>query len=84
MKCCANCEWSISPELEEEILEEQGYQEDDINRPHAGDCVIGMEHDENYYCSSHQYLQGIEENTIINNKRHSKKLLLINKKEVKK
>jgi len=51
MKCCANCEWSISPELEEESLEEQGYQEDDINRPHAGDCVIGMEHDKNYYCS---------------------------------
>lgn len=61
MKCCANCEWSISPELEDEIMEEQRYKEADPNRPHAGDCVILMNPDNNYYCESHQYIQGYEE-----------------------
>lgn len=61
MKCCANCEWNISPELEEEILREQRYDETDPNRPHAGDCCIGMKHNETYYCKYHQYLQGYEE-----------------------
>lgn len=72
MKCCANCEWSISPELEDEIMEEQGYKENDPNRPHAGDCVIGMKHDENYYCKSHQYIDGMEE--YENNNKIIKKL----------
>jgi len=71
MKCCSNCEWSISPELEDEIKEEQRYDENDPNRPHAGDCVIGMQHDKNYYCSSHQYIQGMEEeNSLLNENKH--------------
>lgn len=61
MKCCGNCEWSISPEIEKEILEEQCYDEDDVNRPHAGDCCIGMQHNESYYCDSHLYIEGTEE-----------------------
>ncbi|MBE6153030.1 MAG: hypothetical protein E7166_02215 [Firmicutes bacterium] len=68
MKCCSNCEWSISPELEDEIKEEQRYDENDLNRPHAGDCVIGMKPNKNYYCDSHQYIQGMEEENILNRK----------------
>lgn len=63
MKCCGNCEWSISPETEREILEEQCYDEDDVNRPRAGDCCIGMQHNGNYYCDSHLYIEGTEEYT---------------------
>ncbi len=83
MKCCANCEWSISPELEEEIMEEQRYEEDDPNRPRAGDCVIGLKHDENYYCSSHQYIQGYEEYDDININ-NNKNLNITKKKILKK
>ena len=61
MKCCANCEWCISPDLEEEIMQEQGYTQDDPNKPYAGECSIGMQHNGNYYCSSHTYLDGMEE-----------------------
>lgn len=61
MKCCANCEWSISPQLEDAILEEQSYDEDDPNRPHAGDCCIGMKPDKNYCCPEHLYIDGMEE-----------------------
>lgn len=55
MRCCANCEWSISPELEDEIMEEQRYEYDDSNRPIAGDCVLGNIHDKNFYCPSHTF-----------------------------
>lgn len=57
-KCCANCFWCFTPE-DEEYLE--GYSEDAPNRPKAGDCCIGQEHDNNYYCSSHSYIEGMEE-----------------------
>lgn len=62
MKCCANCEWSISPELEDEIMKEQGYDMNDLTRPKAGDCVLGMTYDKNYCCSKHIYIEGMEEN----------------------
>ncbi len=55
-RCCGNCEWSISPECEEEIMKENHYEEDDPNRPRAGDCCLGRDHDENYYCDSHEYI----------------------------
>ena len=54
-RCCGNCEWSISPENEEEIMKENHYEEDDPNRPRAGDCCLGREHNENYFCDSHEY-----------------------------
>lgn len=53
IECCANCVWIISPTDEEEILRENSeYKEDDPNRPQAGDCAIGEEHDKNYWCPS--------------------------------
>ena len=55
-RCCGNCEWSISPECEEEIMKENHYDENDPNRPRAGDCCLGREHDENYFCDSHEYI----------------------------
>ena len=55
-RCCGNCEWSISSECEEEIMKENHYEEDDPNRPRAGDCCLGIEHDENYCCDSHDYI----------------------------
>lgn len=60
-RCCGNCEWSISPQMEEQILIEQGYDEDDMTRPLAGDCCIGQVHDENYCCPHHLYIEGMEE-----------------------
>lgn len=60
-KCCGNCEWSISSKMEEDILHEQGYDYDDPTRPHAGDCCIGQEHDENFCCAHHLYIEGMEE-----------------------
>lgn len=57
-RCCGNCEWSISPECEEEIMKENHYEEDDPTRPRAGDCCLGVEHDGNYVCNHHEYLSG--------------------------
>ncbi len=60
-RCCANCEWNISPQLEEAILEEQScYKEDSFGQPMAGDCVLGEIHDENFYCPNHKYCSGVE------------------------
>ena len=61
-RCCGNCEWSISPECEEEIMKENHYDENDPNRPRAGDCCLGREHDENYFCDSHEYISSCLEN----------------------
>ena len=55
-RCCGNCEWSISPKLEEEIMKENHYEEDDPTRPRAGDCCLGMEHNGDYICINHEYL----------------------------
>lgn len=60
-RCCGNCEWSISPECEEEIMKENHYAEDDPTRPRAGDCCLGWEHDENYFCEHHEYISGLLE-----------------------
>lgn len=65
MRCCSNCEWSISPMLEKDIMEEQGYDENDLNRPHAGDCAIGSDHDGKFVCSSHLYCDGTEETILM-------------------
>lgn len=65
MRCCGNCEWSFSPEEEEAILEEMGYEEDDPTRPRAGDCAIGQTHDDNFYCPSHLYCDGTEETYLM-------------------
>ena len=58
MRCCGNCFWSFSPQDEEEL---DGYSEYDINKPKAGDCCIGQDHGENYCCSHHDYIDGMEE-----------------------
>lgn len=57
-RCCGNCEWSISPENEKDIMIENDYDEDDPTRPRAGDCCLGLEHDENYFCKHHTYISG--------------------------
>ena len=57
-RCCANCFWCFTQDDEIEL---EGYSEDDPNRPQAGDCCIGQEHDENYCCSEHSYIDGMEE-----------------------
>lgn len=55
-KCCANCEWHISPEDEEEIMKKEHYKEDDPNRPKAGDCSWGYNHNGKYVCDNHKYI----------------------------
>ena len=58
MRCCGNCFWCFTPDDEDNL---EGYSEYDQNKPKAGDCCIGQEHDENYCCSEHQYIDGLEE-----------------------
>ena len=66
MKCCSNCFWSFSP-CDEEYLE--GYAADDPNRPKAGDCVLGMEHDKNFYCEKYSSIdEEIDDNELIRDK----------------
>ena len=68
-RCCGNCEWSISPENEHDIMIENSYDEDDPTRPKAGDCCLGMEHNEDYVCKHHEYLSGgLETYTFFDNK----------------
>ena len=57
-RCCGNCEWSISPECEEEIMKENHYEEDDPTRPRAGDCCLGIEHNGCFACEHHEYISG--------------------------
>lgn len=57
-RCCGNCEWSISPDNEHDIMIENSYEEDDPTRPRAGDCCLGIEHNCDYVCSNHEYLSG--------------------------
>ena len=52
-KCCANCIWCFTEDDEMDI---EGYQENDPNKPQAGDCVIGMDHGKNFVCEKHDYL----------------------------
>lgn len=64
-RTCSNCEWCISPEMEENIIEEQGYDIDDPSRPVAGDCCLGKKGKDKSIttCSSHCYIYGMEEFT---------------------
>lgn len=69
MKCCANCEWSISPLDEENIMEEQNYKENDPDKPNAGDCIWGHDHGKNFVCKNHTYLKnGIETSIFYDDK----------------
>lgn len=64
-KVCANCDWSISPELEDDIMEEQGYNEFD-DYPCAGTCCLGRKKD-NLTCDLHYCESGIMSLRKINN-----------------
>lgn len=59
MKCCANCGWSISPTDEEEMLKEIEYNEEDIFRPKAGDCCLGIPHNGNFVCKEHLFSENM-------------------------
>jgi len=67
-RCCGNCEWSISPENEEEIMRDNHYEKDDPTRPRAGDCCLGIEHNGNYVCDNHEYTGGFEIETFYDEK----------------
>lgn len=55
-RCCGNCDWSISPDNEEDIMNENDYEEDDPTRPRAGDCCLGINHNGSYVCPHHEYI----------------------------
>lgn len=65
MRYCGNCEWCIKPEQEDEIKKEQGYEDTDLNIPLAGDCSIGMTHNNNYYCKEHTYIEGLSKAYVL-------------------
>gem|GEM_PF-5427214 len=52
-KCCATCVWCFT---EDDEMDLEGYKEDDHIKPQAGDCVIGIDHEKNYVCEKHDYL----------------------------
>lgn len=58
-KCCANCFWSFN-EFDEQDLPDTEYAEDGINKPKAGDCVLGIDHNSTYVCNEHSYIDGLE------------------------
>lgn len=63
MRNCGNCFWSFSP-ADEEALREEYHGEDydlDDNNPKAGDCCLGVDHNNKYYCSSHSYSEFCED-----------------------
>jgi len=63
MRSCGNCFWSFSP-ADEEALREEYHGEDydlDENNPRAGDCCLGVDHNNKYYCSSHSYSELCED-----------------------
>lgn len=56
MRNCGNCEWCITENEEKEEMIENNYDEEDLNRPLAGDCSLGINHYENYFsCKAHNY-----------------------------
>lgn len=63
MRCCGNCEWSISPILEDDLRRDyHGEDYDlDLNTPKAGDCCLSKEHNKDYYCPSHEYDESSDE-----------------------
>lgn len=64
-KVCANCDWSISPLLEDEIINEQSsFDIDEL--PSAGDCCLGKSNI-NLTCDSHYCESGIMSLRKINN-----------------
>lgn len=68
-RCCGNCEWSISPECEREIMIENHYDEDDSTRPRAGDCVWGYNHDGKFVCNNHKFLEaGLDTYVLYDNR----------------
>lgn len=59
MRCCGNCEWCITEKEENEMRKYQGYDDTDLNIPLVGDCSLGMEHNNNYYCKEHNYIESL-------------------------
>lgn len=57
MRNCGNCFWSFSSLDEEEACREYNGEDYylDENNPIAGDCCLGVEHNNKYYCSAHSY-----------------------------
>jgi len=58
-RCCATCEWSISPQEEEDILTDNPESE-----TRAGDCCLNMNHNGNFLCNSYSYKSTMIEDNI--------------------
>jgi len=57
-RCCANCDWCISLENEEDILRGQDYIESDPLRPKAGDCSLGKK-SQNFLCDEFVFISNL-------------------------
>lgn len=57
MRSCENCQWCLTSEEEIEIMNEHNYEDTDLNRPLAGNCLIGIEPNSYYHCKEHSYIE---------------------------
>lgn len=57
MRCCGNCEWSVSSLCEEEMIIEYDYELDEQTIPKMGDCLLSIDHNGNYVCREHNYIE---------------------------
>lgn len=61
-KCCATCAWCLKVEDEKSF---EGYDETDLNKPKAGDCMISQKHDENFLCKEYNPIDELEDIKVI-------------------
>ena len=61
MRCCGNCEWSISSLDEKDII----IDENESNIPNVGDCALSIDHNGRYICDEHTYISDGIKNYIL-------------------
>jgi len=55
MRCCGNCEWSVSSLCEEDMMRDN-YEIEEQMIPEMGDCLLSINHNGRYVCREHNYI----------------------------
>ena len=56
MRCCSNCEWSLSSLCEEEMMiEDCDVEEQTVSE--IGNCLLSIDHNGSYVCREHDYIE---------------------------
>ena len=61
LRCCGNCQWSMTKEAIDELIDEGMYNEEEANIPMPGDCCLGRDISQNFICDSHAYREDVLE-----------------------